>query len=299
MQHIIFGCGDIGRRIVTCLLEQGTPADQIIAFVNSTASFESALNLGLEPRRLDLDQALDSTALGEFSDFSSAYAYYTIAPQKRGESDQRSQSLIEHLRASGLCPSKLVLISTTGVYGDAGGEWIDESAPLQPSTERAKRRAHSEMLWSDYFSESFSGSASKSVLTILRVPGIYARSRLPVARIKQATPVVRSQEVGFTNRIHADDLAAICVLANQQAQSHMVLNATDGQPGTITQYLQAVAAYLGEPALPEISLSEAQTQLSEGMLSYLSESRKISNKRLLDVLDYQFKYPDFKQGMKV
>ena len=119
---------------------------------------------------------------------------------------------------------------------------------------------------------------------ILRVPGIYANSRLPIDRIKKRTPVVAAKECGFTNRIHADDLAEVAISAMQRARAGDIFNVTDGTPGKISEYLQAVAQVLGEEPLPEISMTEAQTQLSSGMLSYLSESRKISNRKMLKEL---------------
>jgi len=306
--HVVLGCGDIGRRIVKQLQLEGVANERIIAYVNSESSFDRATELGIAARYFELDPqgaalsaahdlavntAVNSLAqLNSIADIADSHAYYTVAPQITGEEDKRSRALIRLLEHAKSVPSKMVLISTTGVYGDAQGSWIDETHAANPSTDRAKRRYDSEAQWQAFM------SSHKRVLTVLRVPGIYARSRLPQERIKKAIPVVRSEEVGFTNRIHADDLAAICVCANQRLQASTILNATDGKPGTITQYLQAVADYLGEPKLPEITLDQAHSELSEGMLSYLSESRKISNAKLLDLLDYTFLYPDFRIGMK-
>ena len=291
--HVVLGCGDVGRRIVKKL--------QAGAFVNSQSSFDKAIGLGLKPRYLELDSLPASNVkttkaphplIPVLADVADSYAYYTIAPQKRGEHDERSRTLISLLEHAKAIPSKLVLISTTGVYGDAQGQWIDETHAINPSTERAKRRCDSELQWHTFMLKY------KRVLSTLRVPGIYARSRLPIERIKKRVPVVRSEEVGFTNRIHAYDLAAICICANQKVEASTILNASDGKPGTITQYLQTVADYLGEPELPEVTLEQAQSMLSEGMLSYLSESRRIRNTKLLRLLDYTFMYPDFRLGIK-
>ena len=110
-------------------------------------------------------------------------------------------------------------------------------------------------------------------------------------------PVVRAEECGFTNRIHADDLARICVVAMNRAKNADIFNVTDGSPGTISEYLKAAAQVVGLPSLPEISMQQAQTMLSRGMLSYLGESRKISNKKMLRELEIELLYPDFRQGL--
>ncbi len=306
MRHVILGCGDIGRRIALELKAQGVSAEQIVPFVNSPKSYELAQSLGLTPHYFELDIVQHETLYtdrakrrsdNELTDLqiallNNSLVYYTVAPQRSGQQDLRSRALIEQFKRFNITPNKLVLISTTGVYGDAKGQWVDESCTLNPSTDRAQRRYDSEVQWQRFMQ----GLARP--LIVLRVPGIYANSRLPIARVRQANPVVRSAESGFTNRIHADDLAAICVKANQHCYESTVMNATDGTPGSITEYLQAVAEYLGEPPLPEISLEQAQKELSEGMLSYLSESRKISNAKMCKELEYELRYPDFRQGLQ-
>jgi len=191
-----------------------------------------------------------------------------------------------------IAPEKVVLISTTGVYGDCQGQWVTEKNQTNPETERGQRRLDSEQQW-------LSWSKKNSVpVVILRVPGIYANSRLPRDRIAARTPVVNPDECGFTNRVHADDLALMCVAAMRKGKPTDVFNATDGTPGKISEYLQEAARILGAEPLPEISLSEAESQLSSGMLSYLNESRKISNEKILDQLNISLRYPDFREGIK-
>jgi nucleoside-diphosphate-sugar epimerase len=154
------------------------------------------------------------------------------------------------------------------------------------------RRHDAEQQWLDW------GQRNTVVVCILRVPGIYAFSRLPRSRIESRTPVVSPSECGYTNRIHADDLAQICTNAMQYGQAGEVYNTTDGTPGKISDYLQQVAKLLGVQALPEISMQQARQQLSQGMLSYLGESRKISNRKMLRELNVVLRYPDYVEGLK-
>jgi len=286
IRTLVFGCGDVGRRIVKQLLNSEVPTKSICAYVNSLDSQAKAAELGVHCDILDLDKpGFDLRACDK------ADIFYTVAPQKEGVQDLRSQRVIDTLKAHSIEPRKVVLISTTGVYGDCNGDWVTEETPTRPQTERGKRRLDSEQQWLSW------GEIMNVDVVILRVPGIYAYSRLPRARLEKATPVVAEQECGFTNRIHADDLANMCIQAMNKAANGKKYNATDGHPGKISDYLQAAAQVLGLPPLPEISMDEAKSQLSAGMLSYLSESRKISNQKIVEELDIHLAFPDFRVGL--
>ena len=133
---------------------------------------------------------------------------------------------------------------------------------------------------------------------ILRVPGIYAKERLPLARLKKGLAVVNSNEAAWTNRIHADDLAMVCQKAMASVISGEIYNVTDGQPSTMTDYFNQVADYVGLARPPQISMQEAETTLSAGMVSYLRESRRISNVKMLKELQVELQYPRLKEGLK-
>jgi len=267
--NVIFGCGDVGRRVCLQLINHGVSQSSIRGYVNTPNSKLEASKLGVHCELLDADKATL-----ELSMCRDANIYYTVAPQKEGVQDLRSRRIIDTLKRHSIRPNKVVLISTTGVYGDCGGDWIDETAPTNPQTERGQRRLDSEKQWRAW------GDAESVDVVVLRVPGIYAFSRLPRARLEKGTPVVAEQECGYTNRIHADDLANMCVESMKNALGGAIYNATDGRPGKISEYLQAAAKSLNLLPLPEISMADAKAQLSVGMLSYLSESRKISNQKI-------------------
>ena len=126
---------------------------------------------------------------------------------------------------------------------------------------------------------------------ILRVPGIYAQDRLPLSRLEKGLAVVNAKEAGWTNRIHADDLAQACKLAMDCKQKNQIINITDGNPSSMTDYFNQVADYAKLPRPPQISMSEAEETLSEGMVSYLKESRRIKNDKMLSILKITLKYP--------
>lgn len=292
MNKVILGCGDIGRRIASALIARGIAKSRVHGLVRSSQSRQQCLDLGVAVNQVDLDQPLEDFFGFAADVYKQAEVYYTIAPQKNGLIDRRSQRVITQLSKLPSSLAKAVIISTTGVYGDCNGEWVTEDSATNPQTERGKRRLDLECQWLEW------GEQNTVPVVILRVPGIYSFSRLPRERIAKRTPVVRASECGFTNRIHADDLATTCIAAMRDAQAGQIFNATDGTPGKISEYLQVAANALGQPPLPEISMEQAGEVLSSGMLSYLGESRKISNQKMLDQLGVQLRHPDFREGVK-
>ncbi len=286
MRSVILGCGDIGRRLVK-VLESSADLTHLHAYVNSDVSLQAAAELGVDGQVIDLDDLQHDLVRCD-----QARLYYTVAPQKKGQTDERSRAVLNQFTRASIRPAKVVLISTTGVYGDCAGGWVDETAPARPQTERGKRRLDSELQWLNW------GHINAIDVVVLRVPGIYAFSRIPRARLEKRTPVVRASECGFTNRIHADDLARVCEISMRHAAGGELFNVTDGTPGKITEYLQAAANVVGLPPLPEISMRQAKSELSEGMLSYLGESRKISNRKMLSELGVELLHTDFKDGLR-
>lgn len=168
---------------------------------------------------------------------------------------------------------------------------MDEDTPIHPQTERAKRRADAEAAL-----QAWSQRTGVPVV-ILRVGGIYGPGRLPVDRIKAGRPVLREEESGFTNRIHADDLAAVCIAAMERGTPGGYYNVSDGQPGTMTQYFSAVADLLGLPRPPQVTRAQAEQQMNASLLSFLNESRRLDNRRMLRELGVKLRYPDLASGL--
>jgi nucleoside-diphosphate-sugar epimerase len=217
-----------------------------------------------------------------------ALVYWFMPPQPTGETDDRLRRFLKGMDAA---PRKIVLISTTGVYGDCEGRWIDENEPLKPVAARAKRRADAEAALQEWAAR-FRGDT-----VILRVPGIYATDRLPLERLRRGEPVLNAAEAPWTNRIHADDLAMVCKRAMEVAPFDAIYNATDGHPSTMTDYFNQVADFAGLPRPPQVSMEQAQAEMSAGMLSYLQESRRIGNSKLLSELGVSLQYPSLADAL--
>lgn len=289
----IIGCGYIGKRIAQRLQRLN---QTVKCYVASQASQDACTALGLEVQRFNLDEPGFGLPESSQQDFASSVLMYLVPPPRSGRVDTRMVHFIDYLQAcennTGQPVQKIVLISTTGIYGDCAGEWIDESRPPNPQADRAYRRLDAETQLQTYCAQH------DIDCIILRVPGIYAMDKLPLKRITSGEPIVRAEDSGYTNRIHADDLAAFCVEAMTEPVAAGIYNCCDGNPSTMNDYFLRVAEVMNLPAPPQISLQQAQAELSPGMLSYLAESKRISNEKLRRNFKTEFQYPDLKAGLK-
>ncbi len=188
-------------------------------------------------------------------------------------------------------PHRMVYLSTTGIYGDCGGAWIDETRPPAPVAPRAKRR------WDAENSARETCAALGIELVILRVAGIYGPGKLPLKRLRAGLPLVSASEAPFTNRIHIDDLVSACAAAMERGAPGAVYNISDGNPSTMVDYFDRLADLVGLPRPPQISLAEAQKQLTPGMLSYMQESRRLDNRRMREELGVKLRYPSLNVGL--
>jgi nucleoside-diphosphate-sugar epimerase len=280
---LIVGCGDIGERVAGLERAAGR---QVTGLIRSEASVRRLRAAGIQPITADLDMPASVHNLPA----RGALIYYFAPPPGKGVADPRMETFVSILNASRL-PTRVVLISTTGVYGDCRGEWVTEDRPPNPQADRARRRLAAETSlrrWSE---------KSGVPIVILRVPGIYGRGYLPEARLRAGEPVLREEESPFSNRIHADDLARACFIAGHHASPGILYNVSDGHPTTMTDFFYRVSDALGIPRPPAITLEQARRQLGEGMLSYLAESKRIDNRRLREELGVALMYPDLAAGL--
>lgn len=277
----IAGCGHIGKLLAQQLLKKEI---SVTGYVSSETSQTECKNRNITCEIIDLDEPLDNINLTE------QRLIYLAPPPRSGKTDTRITNFLHAIDKQ--APKKFVLISTTGVYGNCQGAWINETAPLKPNVDRAFRRVDAEQQVQQFCQRL------NIPLVILRVPGIYGPGKTPLARIKSGQAIVNKQDSPFTNRIHADDLVTICETALLNVKITGIYNATDGNPGTMYDYFVGVAAAMNLPTPPAISLAEAQQQLSAGMLSYMAESRRINNKKLLKDFEIVLQYPDLQAGLK-
>ena len=126
---------------------------------------------------------------------------------------------------------------------------------------------------------------------ILRVPGIYAADRLPLQRLQAGTPALNDEDDGYTNHIHADDLARAIIHALRQLNGIRIYNVVDDSRMKMSEYFDLVADAVGLPRPPRIARSEAEGRISPAMLSFMDESRRLANLRLHKELGLRLHYP--------
>jgi nucleoside-diphosphate-sugar epimerase len=184
-----------------------------------------------------------------------------------------------------------VYLSTSGVYGDCAGERVDEARSPRPGTERAARRLDAENALTEW-------GARRGVETvILRAPGIYASDRLPLAHLARGVSALRPEEDVYTNHIHADDLAQIVAAALHSALARGVYNASDDSEIKMGDWLDLVAARAGLARPRRVSRAEASRLVPPEMLSFMSESRRLSNARMKADLGVRLRYPTIADGL--
>jgi nucleoside-diphosphate-sugar epimerase len=213
-------------------------------------------------------------------------------PPNEGETDTRTANLLAALEKGRILPARMVYVSTSGVYGDCAGARVDESRPLAPQTARARRRVDAERRLTQWC------TCNKVPLVVLRVPGIYAADRLPLERLRAGSPVLRAEDDVYTNHIHAEDLAAILCCALEDDAPPGVYNASDDSELKMGDWFDLVADVHGLPRPPRITIAEAKDRIPAGLLSFMSESRRLDNRRLKQRLGVQLRYPTVHEGLR-
>lgn len=282
---LIVGCGDVGMRV----LPQVVGRWRVFALSNSPARVPALRSAGVTPLLGDLD---DPATLGRLGGLADA-VLHLAPPPAQGLCDARSRHLGQALLRAGRA-RRLVYVSTSGVYGDAAGAWVDETRRIAPASERAHRRADAEAYWRWW------GRASAAAVSILRAPGIYALDREggdPRERVRRATPVLRAEDDVWTSHVHADDLARACVAALYRGLPQRVFNACDDTRLRMGDYFDAVADRFGLPRPPRIARAQAEASLSPLTLSFLRESRRLCNRRLKRELRLALRYPTVAEGL--
>ena len=277
---VLVGFGYMAQRVSQKLKHSGLTSEQTVFSLSRKPSTQTSW---IQHICWDLDNN-SNTNFTHPEIFNYSRILYLVPPPAAGKNDPRLGNFLSLIKQSKHVPEKIVLISTTGVYGNCKGAWVDESYKVNPNVDRAYRRADAEKQLQQYCFENIISS------TILRVSGIYAEDKLPLTRLKKQLPIVNQDDSPYSNRIHAEDLATICTLALLHNHAG-IYNCSDNKPTTMYDYFTRLAKTYHLPTPPTIDMQQAQTQLSSGMLSYMQESRRISNKKLLAEFQLELKYP--------
>jgi nucleoside-diphosphate-sugar epimerase len=280
---LIVGCGDIARRVIPLL----DGRFEVQALIRDAAQSSELRRLGVLPLIGDLDRPHSLVKLGGSADI----VLHCAPPPASGTADPRTVNLIRALSRAHILPWGIVYLSTSGVYGDRRGAKIDESATPAPQTDRARRRLDAETRLTRW------GRAHCVAVSILRVPGIYAADRLPLARLAKGTPALNTEDDVYTNHIHADDLARAVVAAIERDGPLRAYNICDDSEIRMGDWFDLVADRVGMPRPPRIARNAAQGMIASDLLSFMSESRRLDNARMKQELGVKLLYPDVRAGL--
>ena len=283
---LIVGCGDVGLRVLPLVL----PGWRVLALTSDAARLEELRARGAIPLLGNLDQPATLGRLGGLADA----VLHLAPPPLQGATDPRTRALLGALARGGRV-QRLVYGSTSGVYGDCGGAFFDETRAVAPATDRARRRvdAEAQLRWF--------GRRTGARVTVLRIPGIYASNRAgghPRERLARGTAVLAAEHDVYTNHIHADDLARACVAALYRGRPQRVVHASDDTQSKMGDYFDLAADLCSLPRPPRITREEARQTLSPMLMSFMSESRRLHNQRLKGELRLRLRYPTVAEGLR-
>jgi len=240
---------------------------------------------GIEPFLFDRGRPLAdvAAALG-----GTTHLLSSVPPDAKGDPvlDHHANDLIrlEGIKWTGY-------LSTTGVYGDRGGEWVDERGALHPVGPRGKARVAAEEGWLSL------GRVGQKV-HLFRLAGIYGpgRSALDTVREGRAKRIVKPGQV--FSRIHVEDIAGVLEASIASPEAGGIYNVCDDEPAPPQDVIAYACALLGREAPPEIPYALAEKSMSEMARSFYAESKRVSNRRIKEALGVKLEYPDYRTGLK-
>lgn len=282
---LIIGSGDVARRALPKLIQRY----RVYALVRDPEQAGWWRARGVTPIAGDLDQPRSLRRLAGLAQV----VVHLAPPGDTGDRDYRTRHLLAALaNPSALSlPQRFIYISTSGVYGDCQGARVTETRPCRPATARAKRRVDAEQCLRQF------ARRHGITLCILRAPGIYGDGRLPLARIRAATPALVAEEDVRTNHIHADDLALTTVLAITRGRANRVYHVSDDSGLPMGAYFDLVADHFALPRPPRLPRQILEERLSPVQRSFMAESRALDNGRLKRELLVTLRYPTVAAGL--
>ncbi len=176
-------------------------------------------------------------------------------------------------------------LSTTGVYGDHDGNWVDETTPLAPSTRRGKQRVAAETAW----------QAAGVPLHIFRLAGIYGPGRGPFSKVRKGTAQRIIKQGQVFSRIHVDDIGQTLAASIAQPNPGSAYNVCDDDPAPPQDVIGHAAELLGLPLPPALDFETAD--MSAMARSFYAENKRVRNDRIKDELGVALKFPTYREGL--
>ncbi len=271
MRLLSFGHGYSAQALTPLLLAQGWR----ITGTTRTAAKADAL------RATGIDAVVWPDA--DMSELISSATHILVSagPNENGD------PVLAHLRdqIAAAKPDWVGYLSTTGVYGDHGGAWVDETTPLTPATKRGQMRVAAEADW----------QSLGLPLHIFRLAGIYGPGRGPFAKVRAGTArrIIKKNQV--FSRIHVEDIAQVLAASIAQPNAGAIYNLCDNDPAPPEDVIAHAAELLGAPMPPAMDYETAD--MTPMARSFYAESKKVSNERIKSELGVVLKYPDYRSGL--
>ncbi len=278
-----FGLGYSAMRIVERLKREGwTVSGTCRSLEKQTALRQKGVRAFLFSRGRPLDDAAD--VLTGVTDVLSS-----VPPDGEGDPvlDHHHDDLVamEEVRWLGY-------LSTTGVYGDTGGAAVDETAPLNPTTERSRRRAAAERLWLDLY------QSQGLPIHVFRLAGIYGPGRSVLDQVRAGTARCIEKPGQLFSRIHVDDIVTIVRASMARPEPGSIYNVCDDEPAEPGAVVLHACRLLGVAPPPVVSFHEAAASMSPMALTFWRDNRRIINKKLKEDLGIELAYPDYRTGLQ-
>jgi nucleoside-diphosphate-sugar epimerase len=281
MTKLVFGCGYLGRRVAKLWRQQGDP---VVAVTRSASKAAELAGDGIQPLVADINRPESLGPIGKVSEIGTVLFAVGFDRSGRTIREVYVEGLAAVLRVLPAV-SRLIYISSTGVYGQVTGDVVDETSPCQPTREGGKACLAAEQLLQQ------SNLAKQTI--ILRLAGIYGPDRVPRAKELQAGTAIAAPAQGYLNLIHVDDAAAIVLLAEERAMPPALYCVSDGQPVIRAEYYRELAQLVGAPPPrfidPTPDSPAAQRAASD---------KRVSNARLLRDLAPTLRYPTYREGLR-
>ena len=281
MRTVIVGCGYVGLELGRQLRDRG---HDVVGVRRSEAGLDAVADAGLEPLRADVTEPETLSRLP-----AADWVVFAASSGGRGADAARRvfveglTNTVEAFAAHDSPPSRLVYTSSTGVYGDHGGDWVDEDTPLDPTTEKTRVLAEAESV----------AASAPMPSTVARFAGLYGPDRYRLSRYIEG-PVTE----GYLNMVHRDDAAGAVRFALERDVDGVLL-VVDDEPVPKWAFADWLADECGLDAPPKRTKDErlAASNLSEAARRRILTSKRCSNERLRD-LGYEFDYPTFREGYR-
>lgn len=268
----VFGLGYSGLEIARLARAAGW---RVAGTVTGAEKAERLAAEGIEAHLFDGTAPLATSALEEPS-----HVLCTVAPGTAGDPVLRAG-------AAGLRGARwLGYLSTTGVYGDHGGEWVDETTPPRPDQPRSVSRLAAERAW------------QAMGATIFRLPGIYGPGRSAIDRVKAGTALRIDKPGQVFSRIHVEDIAAAVLAATAHPSRGAIFNVADDLPASNGEVIAYACKLLGLPVPPVLPWDEVAPTMSAMARSFYAENRRVRNDRLKRELGVTLRHPTYREGLR-